>query len=288
MKPIKHITEYTFEELRKLYKSYTLYLFTEHLKRQKTKQNKEVVDELYFDEGYERPKSISMTMEELRIRYDEMMKEYWKAKEENRTPSYMIENSKISVEDLMSSNNMSISILERKLENEDFDNETKKQNILNKISYYNICNEVIYFETGLFDKNLEYSIENEDEETIDYLEERLFEYHMNDEDDIEMGKATKEQIYKFILGTLRFCSVAELKKLLEYADKKFDIAPAHRPRYNKKIYKYDLNGNLIDTFENRAECIEKEGISKPALSQVLSGKRKQHKGFIYKEEDSVN
>ncbi len=59
---------------------------------------------------------------------------------------------------------------------------------------------------------------------------------------------------------------------------------AHRPSKEQKIYKYDLQGKLIATYKNRAECINANNISKQALYNVITGKRKQHKGYKYVEE----
>lgn len=53
---------------------------------------------------------------------------------------------------------------------------------------------------------------------------------------------------------------------------------------NIPINKYDKDGNLIETYKDRQECIEKNGISKGSLSNHLSGKRKTLKGYIYMEE----
>ena len=57
-----------------------------------------------------------------------------------------------------------------------------------------------------------------------------------------------------------------------------------RRTINKKISKYDTNGNLIETYKNRKECMQKNDIKKSMLSQHLNGKKYSIKGYIYKEE----
>lgn len=58
---------------------------------------------------------------------------------------------------------------------------------------------------------------------------------------------------------------------------------AGRRSNDKKIEKYDLDNNLIETYNNRSECIEKNNLKKSALSLHLNGKRKTLNGYIYKE-----
>lgn len=49
------------------------------------------------------------------------------------------------------------------------------------------------------------------------------------------------------------------------------------------ISKYDKQGQLVKQYNSRQECIDDNGLTKPGLSQHLSGKRKSLKGYIYKE-----
>ena len=56
-----------------------------------------------------------------------------------------------------------------------------------------------------------------------------------------------------------------------------------RRSIGKQIEKYDLYGNLLETYENRTECIIKNNLTKSGLSQHLNGKRKSLNGYIYKE-----
>ena len=51
-----------------------------------------------------------------------------------------------------------------------------------------------------------------------------------------------------------------------------------------KIVKIDKKTfDIVAEYETRNKCIEKEGMTKEALSMVLSGKRKTYKGYAYKE-----
>lgn len=52
------------------------------------------------------------------------------------------------------------------------------------------------------------------------------------------------------------------------------VTVAHR-----KVAKYDLHGNLIETYNNTSECYKSNGKN---AYKVLQGLRKTHKGHIYK------
>lgn len=52
---------------------------------------------------------------------------------------------------------------------------------------------------------------------------------------------------------------------------------------NCKINKYDSDMNLIETYNSRQECIEKNELKKAALSLHLAGKRYKLNGYIYRE-----
>ena len=54
-------------------------------------------------------------------------------------------------------------------------------------------------------------------------------------------------------------------------------------KISKRIEKYDSDGNLIETYSDRQDCLAKNTFSKSALSKHLSGKRKKLNGYIYKE-----
>lgn len=114
-------------------------------------------------------------------------------------------------------------------------------------------------------------------------ERKYAELHKDDEDDIENGRATKIEVYNFIWQTARHLDTRTLDKLL----RKSKLSKAHRPKNNRKIYKYDKQGCLIDTFKDREDCINKEGMKKSMLSMVLSGKRNSYKGYSYVEEEKT-
>ena len=56
-----------------------------------------------------------------------------------------------------------------------------------------------------------------------------------------------------------------------------------KKKVEKRIYKYNEDGKVENIYKSRKECCEKENITKAALSMHLKGKRKQIKGYIYKE-----
>jgi len=91
-------------------------------------------------------------------------------------------------------------------------------------------------------------------------------------------------MYDFVINNLQYASIDDLKQLMKLAKKDFVINGKGRKSQNKKVFKYDLEHNLLKTYPNRNACIDAEQISKQALYNVLSGKRKQLKGFIYEEE----
>ena len=51
----------------------------------------------------------------------------------------------------------------------------------------------------------------------------------------------------------------------------------------KIILKYDKQGQLVNRYYSRQECMDDNGLTKQGLSQHLLGKRKSLKGYIYKE-----
>ena len=63
----------------------------------------------------------------------------------------------------------------------------------------------------------------------------------------------------------------------EYEQRKKELKP------QKRIYKYDADGNIDKIYDNRISCCNGEGITPAALSMHLSGKRKKLKGYVYKE-----
>ena len=198
---------------------------------------------------------------------------------------------------------------EMKLEAKNYKNEKEKEFLKNEIAVLRILREARFYCGGFVQKRHDEFVEaiTKDYEQrrdtgreqicdIEKVEdmwheihgvkydERYKEIHMNDEEDRAAGRATRYEILEFIWYTLRFCDARELKRFLKFAENNYEFCKAHRPRFNKKVYKYDLKWNLLATYESRDECIEKEKKKKNALSMVLSGERKQHKGFRYKEE----
>ena len=56
----------------------------------------------------------------------------------------------------------------------------------------------------------------------------------------------------------------------------------------KKVYKFDLEGNLLQQWESVKECIDEIKCNNSVISQCLSGKIKTHKGFIYQDNLNFN
>ena len=101
---------------------------------------------------------------------------------------------------------------------------------------------------------------------------------------LEEDKDNHSDMYDFVINNLQYASVEDLKSLIELAKNGFVIKRKGRKSRGKKIFKYDLQHNLLNTYPNRNACIDAEQISKQSLYNVLSGKRKTLKGFIYEEE----
>ena len=107
--------------------------------------------------------------------------------------------------------------------------------------------------------------------------EYLYEFFKEDDDN-------DSDMYDFVINNLQYASVEDLKSLMKLAKNGFVIKNKGRKSRDKKIFKYDLQHNLLNTYPNRNACIDAEQISKQSLYNVLSGKRKTLKGFIYEEE----
>jgi hypothetical protein len=93
-----------------------------------------------------------------------------------------------------------------------------------------------------------------------------------------------DDLYDFIINNVQYAPIDDLRKLLGIIKKNFIINNAGRPTNEKKIYKYDADGNKVAEYKNRAECVEKDEIKKSMLSLVLSGKRNSYNGYKYVEE----
>lgn len=70
---------------------------------------------------------------------------------------------------------------------------------------------------------------------------------------------------------------------LEWCDASYNINYGNRNKRvaikkSKKVYQYDLNGNLIKEWSSITEC-EKEGFNRSNIINCCQGKRKKHKGF---------
>ena len=77
----------------------------------------------------------------------------------------------------------------------------------------------------------------------------------------------------------------KMKQFIETVKKEKKERQMSKRRKGKKIEKYDTDGNLICTYKDRQDCMKHEGMSKQCLSNVLTGKRKTYKGYIYNEID---
>ena len=180
----------------------------------------------------------------------------------------MLDTDKVSFINKFELYQLKISNLEYELQNEEI-SDSKKQEINDKINLYQILSDIILFCTDLYAKYLTSGTD----EMKELVEDREYELHMNDEYDVEIGKATRIEIYHFIYNTLRYLSIKDLNKLLLLADKKFDDRSKVKSLIGKKIFKYDLDGNLLAVYNSRQECMEDNNIKKSLLSQILAGKR---------------
>lgn len=65
---------------------------------------------------------------------------------------------------------------------------------------------------------------------------------------------------------------------------KYDMYPyeLNRKKTTKKVSQYDLEGNLINTFESARIADQKTGVSYKAISEVVNDRRKSAGGFIWK------
>ena len=177
-------------------------------------------------------------------------------------------------------NRLKIRTIEEKIDSGSFRSENEKYLLMVEKTTLEICNEVIFWCGGGIEA-LEQNYK-EGKNVIDPNELRE-ELHMADDLAQNNGRATLLEVYQFIWNTLRFCDVSELCELTKLADKKFIVNPNHRPKNNKKIYKYDKDGNLVAEYNNRNDCMKYEKVSKQALYNVVSGRREYLKGFKYVE-----
>ena len=65
--------------------------------------------------------------------------------------------------------------------------------------------------------------------------------------------------------TPQYAPIEDLQKLSKLNEQHFLIKRKGRKSRNKKIFKYDLKHNLLNTYVNRNACINAEQISKQSL-----------------------
>ena len=128
-------------------------------------------------------------------------------------------------------------------------------------------------------QELQYRSEKELSELIIKLSACEFLYQLLSEDDNNHSAD-----YDFVINNLQYATIEDLKLLEKLSNTGFVRINKGRKSRNKKIFKYDLQHNLLNTYPNRNACIDAEQLSKQSLYNVLSGKRKTLKGFIYEEE----
>lgn len=240
-KDFRKIEDYSIDELKRLYRSISLYMVTEWMKYRKRYKNDQDINALTVtDDAYGK---------ELYARFF---------------------------------NSIRCKTIEMRLANNDYKTPEEKQLLINEKTVLKVLNEVLFWCAGGYEQlKKDYNKGCKVRKPSDMRKE----LHETDYIDKFYKKATKIEIYKFIWETLRFYDAKTLGNLCRLSDNKFETNDPHRPAKNKPIYKYDKDGNLIAAFPNRDECIKKDNISKEALSMVLSGKRKQYKGFKYVEEN---
>lgn len=93
----------------------------------------------------------------------------------------------------------------------------------------------------------------------------------------------KDEIWQFIINEICHTERTDLVEIMRRYRIKFNDKRG-RPNNNLKVYKFDVNTlKVLAVYENRQECIEKEGIGKPFLSLLISGKRKSYKNCTFGE-----
>ena len=128
-------------------------------------------------------------------------------------------------------------------------------------------------------QELQYRSEKELSELIIKLSACEFLYQLLSEDDNNHSAD-----YDFVINNLQYATIEDLKLLEKLSNTGFVRINKGRKSRNKKIFKYDLQHNLLNTYPNRNACIDAEQLSKQSLYNVLSGKRTTLKRFIYEEE----
>ena len=87
----------------------------------------------------------------------------------------------------------------------------------------------------------------------------------------------RPDLVDLFINHLQYTPVTELNKLLEMIDKGFINKTAGRKANDIPVYVFDEYGKLVTKYKNREECMEKEGLGKQYLSQLLTGKKRRRK-----------
>lgn len=87
----------------------------------------------------------------------------------------------------------------------------------------------------------------------------------------------QKEIREYIIKYLQFAKTDDLVELIRLTNKSFVNNKANRPTNNVPIYVLDKYGEKVARYENRQDCMEKEGIGKGYLSQLLSGNKMRRK-----------
>ena len=96
-----------------------------------------------------------------------------------------------------------------------------------------------------------------------------------------------KEIREYIIKYLQFAKTDDLVELIRLTNKSFKNNKACRPTNDIPIYVLDKYGEKVARYENRQECMEKEGIGKQYLQQLLKGDkmRKKCKYFEISDDD---
>ena len=62
---------------------------------------------------------------------------------------------------------------------------------------------------------------------------------------------------------------------------------SHAETLRKKVVQYDLNGQIVDTFDSITEACNKTGISSRCIHGTLNGKRPHTHGYVFKFKDDA-
>lgn len=91
------------------------------------------------------------------------------------------------------------------------------------------------------------------------------------------GRTKDRQVYKgYIWSYIKLTT----EQCVEIANKKCN---KRLPSIQKKVYQYDLNGNIVQVWSNVAECI-RHGFTGSKVSACCYRKEKSHHGFIWRFE----